>query len=511
MLLLFLSFSSIYSYGQIPEDALKMGWYKPGGTARNQAIGGVVGSLGGDLTSTFGNPAGLGFYKTSEVVLSPGYNFNTQKSDYRGTESSDKKNSFLLGTSGVVFGFSDRYKKGKSSAFSIAVSRTADFNSNIYYKGQNDFSSYGEQYAAEVAGSGLTLDQVLNSNSVSLGSRMGVYTYLVDTLTYSAGTEVISTATRHSLQSGAALALEQENSIETKGGITEIAFGFGTNKNDKLYFGGSLGIPIVNYESRKIFTERDISGNNNSDFSSSTLDETYKSKGVGLNLKLGMIFKPVDNLRLGLAVHTPSIYGLTDTYDATMSTNTENYANADTVSSKFFNNGETSEFEYDLTSPWRMMVSGSYIFSEIEDVTKQKGFISFDVEYVTYGSSRYKTANTDQADDGYYDGVNKAIKEINKGAFNFRLGGEMKFNTIMARLGFSYYGDPYKTAPQKANKMFVSGGVGYRNKGIFVDLTYVQGFQKDFNLPYLLTDKENVYASQKVTSGTAMLTFGFKF
>jgi hypothetical protein len=340
---------------------------------------------------------------------------------------------------------------------------------------------------------------------------MGVYTYLVDTLTYSGGTEVISMATRNALQTGKALQLEQENRIETKGGITEIAFGFGTNKNDKLYFGGSLGIPIVNYESRKVFTERDISGNNNSDFNYSTLDETYTSKGVGVNLKLGMIFKPVDNLRLGLAVHTPSIYGLTDTYDGTMKTNTENYAMADSVNSKFFNNGDISKYEYDLTSPWRMMVSGSYIFSEVEDVTKQKGFISLDIEYVTYGSSRFKSADTDNSDDSYFDGLNSAVKEINKGAFNFRLGGEMKFNTIMARLGFAYYGDPYKIAPEKANKMFVSGGVGYRNKGIFVDLTYVQGFQKDFNMPYFLTDKENVYAAQKASTGTAMLTFGFKF
>src|SRR6185436_10001848 len=58
---------------QIPEDALRMGWQAPGGTARNQAIGGTMGSLGGEITSVFVNPAGLGFFKLSEIVLTPGY------------------------------------------------------------------------------------------------------------------------------------------------------------------------------------------------------------------------------------------------------------------------------------------------------------------------------------------------------------------------------------------------------------------------------------------------------
>ncbi len=34
-----------------------------------------MGSLGGDINATFVNPAGLGFYKTGEFVLSPGLTF----------------------------------------------------------------------------------------------------------------------------------------------------------------------------------------------------------------------------------------------------------------------------------------------------------------------------------------------------------------------------------------------------------------------------------------------------
>ena len=37
---------------QVPEDAVRYSWYPHNGTARNMAIGGVMGSLGGDLTAT---------------------------------------------------------------------------------------------------------------------------------------------------------------------------------------------------------------------------------------------------------------------------------------------------------------------------------------------------------------------------------------------------------------------------------------------------------------------------
>ena len=57
------------------------------GTARNQAIGGAGVSLGGEFSSLFINPAGLGFYKTSEIVITPGYSLKNFKSTYKNNPS----------------------------------------------------------------------------------------------------------------------------------------------------------------------------------------------------------------------------------------------------------------------------------------------------------------------------------------------------------------------------------------------------------------------------------------
>ncbi len=507
--------SGITSFAQVPEDVIKYSWFGPNGTARTQAIGGAIGALGADVTANYVNPAGLAFFKTREFVISPGFSFISNKGNYRGSSKTDDKSFFNLGTSGVVFGFSDNRSRWNNAAFSIAVSRTANFNNRVSYSGQNNFSSYGEQYAAEAASSGLSLDDILNSNDVSIGTRLATYTYLIDTLTIpgNANPDIVSLAQWKNLKSNAPFLVNQQNTIETSGGITEIAVGFAGARMDRFYVGGSLGIPIVNYEKNSVFTETDATGDANNNFASSTLTEKYTTKGIGLNLKLGAIYKVADQLRLGLAVHTPTLYGLKDTYYATMTTNTENYVrpnNSTVTASSDQTLSLYPQYRYDLTSPWKLMLSGAYIINAVEDVKQQRGFITADVEYITYKTNRFKTGE-ETGDNGYYDDVNTVIKDYYKNAFNFRVGGEVKLTTVMVRAGFSYYTNPYKDSELNGKKMFMSGGLGYRNKGFFIDLTYVHSLTDDVNFPYRLPDKANTFATVKGTGGNVAITTGIKF
>src|ERR1700754_1459803 len=79
-------FLCLHLSAQLPEDALRSSWTRPNGTAREQAIGGAMGSIGGDISSAYVNPAGVGVYKTNEFVLSPGWQlFNSTKGAYLGT------------------------------------------------------------------------------------------------------------------------------------------------------------------------------------------------------------------------------------------------------------------------------------------------------------------------------------------------------------------------------------------------------------------------------------------
>ncbi|MBL7744504.1 MAG: hypothetical protein JNN00_13625 [Chitinophagaceae bacterium] len=501
---------SVSLFAQIPEDVLKYTWQPVNGTARINAVGGAMGSLGGDLTATFVNPAGIAFFKTTDIVLSPGYSFLNNKSNFRGTGATDKTSFFTAGPTGIIGGW--KGGNGWNNALSFAISNRS-FKNNISYSGLNDFSSGAEQYAAEVAGSGINIDDIPGSNQVSFGSRMAVWNYLADTVTLPGKNtpDVVSMAMWDALKNGGQFLVKQYTTTATSGDFTDIALGFATNHEDKLYIGGSFGLPIVKYTKENKFREEDATGDNDNNFNFYELKETFTTKGVGINGKLGVIYKPVEFVRVGLAVHTPTWYSFEDSYDARMDVNLDNYRTTPGTTSASVQqlNGSIPTYKYELITPWKVILSGSYVIREIEDVRKQKGFLTADIEYVTYNSNKFRNAE-DYDDNGYYDAINEVMKKYYKGALNFRVGGELKFTTIMGRLGFAYYGNPYKDKELKANKMFISGGLGYRNAGMFIDLTYAHGLHKDVNFPYRLPDKANTFATTKSSGGNISLTLGFK-
>jgi hypothetical protein len=513
---------------QIPEDAIRMSWNTPTGTARNQAIGGAMGSLGGEITSLFVNPAGLGMYKKGEFVISPGLSLAKGSGIFRGTDAkSGNKTDFNLGTSGVVLSWADNAGKWRNKTFALGLNRMANFNNVQYYRGQNNYSSFSEAFAEEFAASGLDISTSLFDAPLSFGTKLANYAYLIDTVTVNGVTEVVGLPQRDAILNGQNALLDQERTITTTGGITELSLGYAANMDDKIYFGGSLGIPIVNYSRTSVLREADATGVTNNNFNYASYTEEYTSSGVGVNAKLGLIFKPAEQIRVGLSVHTPSWYALREQTTGGIEADLENYfpagenvrrATADSIYTQF--GAGIPDFRYDLVAPWKFLISASYVLHEVADVTQQKGFITADIEYVTHGSSRFRSADQQQNSD-YFDAVNATVKDIYRGALNYRVGGELKFNTIMTRLGFSYYGNPYaeKTYAYGENneetirprRMNLSGGLGYRNRGIFIDLTYVHSLNRDVNFPYRLSDKDNTYAALRESNSNVVLTVGFKF
>jgi hypothetical protein len=503
-------------YAQLPEDALRYSFYPQNGTARSLAIGGAMGSLGGDISTIYVNPAGLGNYRTKEFVFSPQWFNNNNKINYRGANNQSNAKSFGVGASGFVIGYGDSHKENTSHAFSIAVTQTANFNNSIHYSGYNNYSSYAEQWAEQIGESGDPLNTVLSTTNPHspyvYGTAPALYTYLVDTVRLNDTTLRLRAMPEFVLDQGKALL--QENDVETSGGIYEIAIGYATNKNDKFLFGGSLGIPIVYYQNNTTYSETDTSTDTNNNFAYFKYTDNSTTTGAGINLKLGAIYKPTEYLRIGVAVHSPTyMLALKNTRSTYLEAQTENYNGLAAIGSNYFTGGQPGENKYHLLTPFKTIVSGSYVFRESEDVTQQRAFVTADIEYVNTHGSSFSSAESGAtaSEKDYFTQLNGVVKDQYKGTFNFRAGGELKFNIIMARLGFAYYGNPYKDPALKANKTLLSGGLGYRNNGIFIDLTYIYSINKDVNFPYRLEDKSNTYANIKDQHGDIVATVGFKF
>ena len=466
-----------------------------------------MGSLGGDVTATFVNPAGLAFYRTGDLVISPSFAFGKSKATYLGRREDSAANKFAFGTTGVVFGGSDGKKK-HGAAVSIAINQMADFKSNILYRGLNNQSSYSQAFLEEI-NNGNIRDANRVASGFPFGTSLAFNTYWIDTVGGSTNGN-FQFKTRAPIASG----LLQQNTVNTSGGITELALGVGVSLSDKVMVGGTIGVPFLHLDRQTEFVEADATNNANNNFDYAVYRQGLTTTGVGVNLKGGIIYKPQEYWRLGFAFHSPTIYSLTDKNTAEITTNTEAYAGTQTQTLEDVT-GAASQFRYMHVTPLKLIGSVSYVLREVEDVTKQKGFLTADLEYIPYGMSSYfaddSNVPADQETKDYLKSLGKAISNAYKGAFNFRAGGELKFTTFMVRAGAAYYGNPYKNVHnENGSRLNLSGGLGYRNKGFFIDATYVYSIVKDVNVAYRLQSAPYFNADIRNTASKFLLTLGFK-
>jgi len=257
---------------------LRTGWFTQNGTARNIAIGGVMGSLGGDITSANINPAGLGLYKTQEMVFSFGGMKNNNEFNYRDSLRTNDKGVFRYGTIGMIFGSANPYsrrEKLKSSAFSFSLNQLASYNNKVSFSGFNNYSSFSEQYLEE-----LTRDNADTNSALSnyiFGSSLAFRTYLIDTATDASG-KFIGYQSMVPISTG----VIQDYNAVTRGGYHEFALGFASNYNDKVYIGGSITIPFVSYKKDLTYSEKDATNNPNNNFSYFNYKESLSSFGIGI-------------------------------------------------------------------------------------------------------------------------------------------------------------------------------------------------------------------------------------
>lgn len=503
---------SAQGWAQDEWDALRYSRQTTGGTARTQAIGGAAGSLGGDITATHVNPAGLGFYKTSEVVITPGFYFKKNQSEYLGLETSANKSGMMLGGGGVVFGLPSRNSGGKWRNMAVALSynRLANFNNTTQIRGINSTTSLTDRWAEDLDNNGRPVSDEDAQYGFPLGASLGYWNSLVAKDNNGVYRSFVPVTQGN----------YQQDLVKETGGLNEFSIGLGGNYNDKLYIGASLNFPTIRYERNRTFAEDDNTDEDN-DFVYLEYAENLTTEAVGFNAKLGLIYSPIPSLRLGLSYHTPSWFNMRDQSTASLQNDLEGFQPAPPaepiqyplyIESGELTDGYPVDYEYKLRTPSRALASVSYIFGTDADVSKQQGFITADVEYVNYAGTKYNFSKGPNPDPAFANSLNQVIKDTYKGAMNFRVGGEMKFTVLAVRAGFAYYGNPYNEGDIDASIKRVSGGVGYRNKGFFVDLTYVHTLNgNDIYQPYALQATTVEAASIRPSGGNVLATIGFKF
>lgn len=454
------------------DESLIFGRINPGGSARIQAMGGAQVALGGDYSSAYSNPAGIGFYNKSEVTLSLGTGFYSSSSRYLNQTTSDSKSNFNIPGFSLVLHTDKDNGKLVSGNFAISFNRVNNFNKSFTYQGTNVNNSMIDYFAQQSDGYGpyqFNSNNNGNTSAYNTLSRLGYENYLIGP--NSEQTPNGDTTLYHSNAPGGVAPLQREQ-VQTSGAQNQWNIAYSLNVGDFFFVGAAVGISSINYQSQKKYTETYNTLTNS--LNSFELDETLHVNGTGFNGTLGVIVKPKDFIQFGLSATTPTSYPtLTENYSATLTSNWNNYSFTDATnpSNNRILNGQINSqisynepFLYGLSTPWRLR-AGATCFIQ------KHGFLTAEVEKVNYQNAAFSSNSSTPYD---FSGDNSEIKIRFRNTFNVRVGGEYRYQKYRARLGYSYMPDPYSIPQNNIDNAIqgYTGGLGYRTPVYFIDLGF---------------------------------------
>ena len=226
-------------------------------------------------------------------------------------------------------------------------------------------------------------------------------------------------------------------------------------------------------------------------FKSFSFSNSLTTKGTGYNFKMGVIVNATDWLHVGAAIHSPTQIKLTDNYSASMNSDLD-------ASGTYSYDSPKGKYNYSLTTPFRAIGSLGFVI-------KKMGLINVEYEYLDYTYAQLHSAEA-----GTFTDVNAGIRDKYTSTGNLRIGGELRVDPFAFRLGYALYGSPFRDGDNvNASRQSISGGVGFREKNIYLDMAYVHTFYSETNYLYDSPNINSVKTDYK--SGAVMFTFGVKF
>ena len=525
-------------------DGVKIADKDLNGTARFVGMGGAMGALGGDITTMGTNPAGIGIYRSNDVMTSFSYSAYGMESKYEGQKSTIDKNRWSFDNIGVVFAtkignqtplryvnFGFNYKRSKSFYKNMSMSGMMGVVENPsnpgspYYVSQTNSMALqatdAERYVWDNSRQHLDFD---NANRIFSDPDAG----WLGALGYRGGLTERDRIDNEPDLYVPFLPVEPSSVFNSreKGGIDQYDFNVSFNINDRVYLGLTIGTYDVDYDKYSGYDESYKRGEGYS------LESYNNISGSGFDVKMGLILRPFEYspFRIGFAVHTPTFYKLTYSTSAIV-TNDYRDANTDELKRIIVDTYDyvgDMKRDYRLVTPWKYNVSLGYTVGT-------SLALGAEYEYEDYSTMKFKYSSNDGGGDLEFE--NAEVKNCLKGEHTFRIGAEYKVIPEFAfRLGYNYSSAVFRDEAVKyipsnslitdtdfSNKRSQSNytlGIGYRGKMFYADLAYQLSTYKENFYPFYnefeLTQGEWTMVTPPATKVTntrsqVLLTVGMRF
>lgn len=447
--ILLLLLCCLNAHAQGVDDAILFSQTYYEGSGRSVAMGNATGAMGGDVTAMCINPAGLGLYRTQELIFSTGLQHTFIGNDYLDNREYDWKGRVSIPNFGYVVTMEySNYKPLRYLQFGIGMTRTNDFNLHSTAMGLNPDNSMIDSYLQTINGINelhysSTYPGQYFSDNYPYDLDLAWQTYLIDQYQDSLGYYQYDSP----IPQGNVYQNDQQKS---KGRSEEWTFAMGSNIKDKFFIGSSVGLAHIKRINTRTYTE--TPGNSSAvdnQFSSWNHIEELGDTAWGVNIKFGFIYHPVSWFRFGAAWHSRTLYAVGEEWSTETNATLTNNPNAGTyryISPSLYQT-------YEFRTPHTFVGNLAFFVGK-------RGLITADVEYKNYGKSRFSS------DVFSFEDANNDIHALLAPTCNFRLGTEWRVHQFFLRGGAAYYGSPYGLGYDYGSIKKLSAGIGYATSDI---------------------------------------------
>lgn len=519
-----LSLTAIAAGAQTMYDGLNYSQNNYYGTARSIGMGNAMTAVGGDLGSIGINPAGSAVAGYSQFTITPNLTISSMNASYsaypvggadRFTNEQNKRlTRFSMPNIGLTFNWKTGNGSGlKAITYGLVVNGTNNFTGKMLAGGRNDKTSY--QGAMAVAADGYDMD-FLNGYSIDkdgkrvdrgrdypyyygddfqndpnkgkfapwnviANAQAGSIANYGDTddpsyyWRYRAATEGFSNTGEKDANGNyiydifLAGPLNQAYSRNITGSKYDVLFNVGFNFGDTFFVGANLGVTSLNYNYDECYKEAaenpsafeiDFGDKGKTCFSDYRTRYSYTADGSGVFGKIGFLWRPVDGLRVGAAVQTPTIMEINERWIQDVNLN---YTDA-----SFNGSAKTPEGEYSyrLRSPYRLNAGAAFTFAGM-------ALLSADYEMTDYSTMKFMSKDGGWSNDTF-SSLNDQIRNCMGVSHMVRVGAEFKpLPEIAVRAGYNFTTTPeyvYEgNSKTKLNDRInaFSVGLGYSSNGSF--------------------------------------------
>ena len=260
------------------------------GTARYVSMGGAMTAIGGDPSAVLDNPAGLGLFRRSEIALTAEETF-----DYTHQFNSEdiyQRARFALPHVSAIWAWGNPTKQRGMiyNNFMFSIQRLANYNRDVVVHGAG--MGMIETMCEKTNGLAEKFLQDTPWDDIEIGwlSILGYEGYLINPIAEEKWIPAVNFA-------------DGILSVTETGSADQYSLSWGSNINNQWYIGLNLNIPTLSYTKQTSHYETDRSN-------SAELKSLYHVSSVGVGGTIGLIYRPLQSLRIGASFQIPTMMSL---------------------------------------------------------------------------------------------------------------------------------------------------------------------------------------------------------